>query len=224
MSELEPKPTLKADEIEALVRKLALARRRGEREAVNSMLNQLKEEAADSPFAWEAQGDEYIERKYFTRAQEAYKKAHELEPSNASLERKYAEAVLLASGGQPWDTVGESLSGFENYTSGKIAMTLSFMLPGLGQIALGAVRKGAALMTAYIVGWFFILLIPNGLQGLLGLIGLSKVPFNSMVLLPLGMVSVAWMWALADAASQMKVHKRIEIEHPKPPVDKDFEI
>lgn len=210
------------EQIELQVRQLQLLKRRGDRAGADRILDDIKARFPDSALVWEAIGDECAERGQSRKAREAYARAHELEPTNVPIERKFAEAVFASEAGILGLT---PRSEFEAATSGKMATVLSFMLPGLGQLVTGQTLAGSILLSGYLLGWFLLFLIPNGIPGLLHAVGLAGSrggEFNPAVLLPLLMILGFYFASLLHAGSHAAKYKRLSIKPPTPPVDKEY--
>lgn len=221
----EPRPAEltpeQKEKLDILARDAAIARRRGDRDTLNKVLEEAKELAPDSPLVLEFVGDELLGRKKYKEAAEVFRKAHELDPLNKGLEIKHADAAYaVAMGELPM----ELRSDFENVASAKSAAILSALVPGLGQIVSGQRNLGIGLFTGWALGWIFTLMIPNGLKGLLHLMGLGrdKVDFNPLVLLTLFFAALFHFWSYLDAASKSKVAAPKRVDRPIPPSDKDF--
>jgi len=222
----EPRPVAltpeQQEKLESLAREAAIARRRGDRDNLTKVMEQAKELAPDSPQVMEFIGDELMERKKYAEAADIYRKAHELAPDNKSLESKHADAAYAkAMGSLPMDLK----SDFDNVANARVAAILSAICPGLGQIVSGEVGTGVAMLVGWVVSWGITLAIPNGLKGLLSVVGIGRanVNFNPLVLLTLFVAAGIHLWAYADAASKVKVAQpKKMVDHPVPPVDKDY--
>lgn len=230
--EPEPEETLPSppspeelDKAERLIREARLLKMRGNKTAAGKLIEEALEVAPGAPIILEAVADDLIERRQIRAAMQIYKRALQIEPTNASIERKYAECVLGSA--QSFDFSG-ARSDTIDAASGKIALLLSVIVPGLGQIVTGATSLGVGLMAGWLAGWGIAWLIPGGMQGVLGLFGVrgsGPTPeFNGAVLFPLMIAAVCHLWAIFDAAGKAGKHERKRIERPVPPVDKDFEL
>jgi hypothetical protein len=220
VAELTPE---QAERIEQLNRELQVYRRRDDQAQIKRILEEMREISPNSSPVWEALGDEAAAAKDYKAARDAYKRAFESDELNKSAERKHADMVAaIELPGIELPTGGD----FEAASNGMVGVLLSAFLPGLGQVVTGFPQKGGAMIAIYLVAWFFVFLIPNGIAGLMALVGISKgSPFNGLVLVPLLVAMVTWIVSLADASTTAKKyqsHKRID--RPIPPVDKEFEI
>ncbi len=222
--ELPPVPS--QSELEAaenLIRQANLAKIRGDMAGFERLVQQASETAPGSSNVHEALGDAYVERKQVRKAKEEYQLAVRINPKNASAERKYGETVLAIQ--LALDPNFATPPPDDSFASGKGAVILSFLVPGLGQLALADYVKGGILfgLTVLSVGWA--LLIPDGFNGLLYLFSPhAKVSLNPVIFLPLLVTLVCWVVGVADASSKAKRVPALRVDRPVPPVDKDFEI
>jgi len=211
-------------EAERLLQQASLARIRQQGSVAERFLKEAAEAAPGSAAVQAALGDELWRRSQFSKAREAYKMAHRIEPHNPAYETKWAESIV-GSGGDPL----AQLSGLgDSYASAKSAGCLSMILPGLGQIVMGEKSKGIAMIVVYFVAWTWAVFTPNGLDGIPAAIGFRQEvqvkEFNALVLLPLAVVAVTWLSAVLSLSSQMKVKSPRNIERPKPPGEGNFEL
>ncbi|MCW5936045.1 MAG: tetratricopeptide repeat protein [Fimbriimonadaceae bacterium] len=208
--------------VEDLLRQANLAKVRGQADLSERLVLEAVQLAPHSSPANEALGDVYLEQRQTRKAREAYRQAVELDATNASAERKYGETVLaIETALNPALLLG---SGEGTYASGKASVVLSFLVPGLGQIVNGLRAKGAAFMGVWLVGWILAFLVPNGMKGLTTLFTGRGPGFEPLVLLPLGISAIAWIWSILDAGQAAGRVEQKKFERPTPPVDKDFEI
>lgn len=228
----EPGETLPAppdpealERAERLIREARLLKMRGNKPAAGKLLEEALEIAPGSATILEAVADDLIERRQTRAAMDIYKRAMRLDPQNASVERKYAECVLGTAKSLDFPPPGGD--GIDA-ASGKIALLLSIIVPGLGQIVTGATGLGGGLLAGWLIGWGLAWLIPGGMQGVLGLFGVRgqgpTAEFNGIVLLPLLLAAICHIWAIFDAAGKANRYERKTVERPVPPVDKDFEL
>ncbi|HXH60637.1 MAG TPA: hypothetical protein VNI20_04700 [Fimbriimonadaceae bacterium] len=128
--ELPPKPTPEQlEEADRLIQEASLARIRGQGSVAERLLKQASEVAPGSAALQVALGDELWKRSQYSKARDAYRMAHRIEPNNIAYETKWAESIV-GSAGDPLSLT--SLS--ETYANAKAAAVLSFFIPGLGQI------------------------------------------------------------------------------------------
>lgn len=152
-NELDPK----RDEIERLLRAAHIHQVRGERSKAQELLQQALELDAENAGVWELLGDYQREAGDWQAAHDAYKKAHELDPQNAALERKYAEAVLQRTRAQEqyqqWERALEGGGDAPALPRNPgLAFILSFLLPGVGQLYNGQMLKGGIIIAVVILG------------------------------------------------------------------------
>ena len=214
-------PTPEAlERAENLIRQSNLAKIRGDNIGADKLLDEAAAAAPGSSTVQEALGDAFVARKQIRKARDCYQTAFKLDPKNISAERKYGECVLSIQ--LAIDPNFSRPPGDDSFASGKGAVILSLLFPGLGQLVLGQTQKGVVLMGIWIVSWVIALLIPNGLAGLPSLFGGRGPHFNGTVLLPLFGIVLSWLVSISDATSQAKRLEPKNIVRPVPPVDKDF--
>ncbi|MFQ3611135.1 MAG: tetratricopeptide repeat protein [Fimbriimonadales bacterium] len=163
--ELDPK----RNEVEHLLRNAHLAKVRGQMDEARTYLEQAKALMPDSADVWAAVGDFWYQDGKIQEAHDAYKKAHELDPQNAFIERKYAQIVLeMARQQEQYRQWEQTLSGnrptddlFIQRNPG-LAFLLSFLMPGVGQLYNGQFVKGGVILGAFVLGWIIFMLTPGG--------------------------------------------------------------
>ena len=215
--ELPKKPSEEAlAEAERLLQEASLAKIRGNGSVAERLTDEAAEKAPGAAAVQAALGDILWDRQQYSKARDRYHIAHLLEPSNAGYETRWAESFTSLAGGPS--------GGTASYASAKTGAVLSFMVPGLGQIVLGEVRLGLTMLGLWAGGWTWAFFVPNGLSGLPHAFGFNaKVDtFNAIVLLPLAIATLAWLWSLTSAGSRAKAFKRKSIERPIPPGEGDF--
>lgn len=217
----EPPTQEQIDKAERLIREAMVARRRGDKLQASKLLDQAVEVAPGSATVLEAVGDDLRERRQTRAARDMYARALRVDPKNIVIERKFAECVLTTE-----QMSFEYVAAREEIdaASGKVALILSILIPGLGQIVTGHRNRGIAMLVGWLIGWTVALLIPNGVKGILKLFGGAGGDFNGVVLLPLAVAAFCHLWAIYDAAARAQGATRQKVERPRPPVDKDFEL
>lgn len=224
-SDVEPLPDPptqeQIDRAERLIREAMVARRRGDKLQASKLLDQAVEVAPGSSTVLEAVADDLRERRQMQAARDMYRRALRVDPKNVSVERKFAECVLTTE-----QMSFEFLAAREEIdaASGKVALILSILIPGLGQIVTGHRNRGIAMLSGWLIGWTIALLIPNGVKGIVKMFGGAGGDFNGVVLIPLAVAAFCHLWAIYDAAARAQGGSRQKVDRPKPPVDKDFEI
>jgi tetratricopeptide (TPR) repeat protein len=223
--ELPPPPTPEQlAEAERLLQQASLARIRQQGSVAEKFLKEAAEAAPGSAAVQAALGDELWRRSQFSKAREAYKMAHRIEPLNPAYETKWAESIVGSSG----DPLAQLSALGDSYASAKSAGCLSMILPGLGQIVMGEKSKGIAMIVVYFVAWTWAVFTPDGLDGIPAAIGFSQKvqvkEFNALVLLPLAVVAVTWLTAVLSLSAKMKDKTPRSTDRPKPPGEGNFEL
>lgn len=210
------------EEAENLIRQSRLAKMRGNRNEADQLLQKAMETAPNAPDVLAAIGDDYMERRQIKKAVEVYGLAVKAAPGNIAIERKHAEAVLAAQGIADPFTMMEQADA-ASMASGKAAMVLSIFLPGVGQMVIGQVWKGVAMLIGVVLGWAVTLSLPNGLGELLKSMSRPADP-NPLIFLTLPVAVGSHLWSMFDAAATSKRLTPKKINRPTPPSDRDFEI
>lgn len=221
---LPEKPTPEQiEEAERLLQQASLARIRGQGSVSERFLKEAAEKAPGSAAVQAALGDELWKRSQFSRAREAYKMAHRIEPGNVTYETKWAESIV-GSGGDPLSALNAASN---TYASARSAGCLSMILPGLGQIVTGETTKGVTIMAVYLGAWTWAVFTPNGLSGIPALLGrasdVNVKEFNGVVFIPLLIVVATWIGSIASINARAKLMEPRKIERPIPPGEGNFE-
>jgi len=215
------KPTPEQQEkAEQLLRQMSVFRLRDNKELADKA---LQEAAAIAPGSVEvilAMHEDLMARKQFAKAEQLLSEAVQIYPIHPQIEGLYGEAVLRKLG------AGDPLSFSDKAEFTKSASLLSGLLPGAGQIVMGELTTGITMAGIFVTSMVWAFLIPNGLSGLMGVVGIGKTratEFNGLVLLPLFCALAAYVWSVTDASSRSKrAVKVVKKEHPVPPVDRPF--
>lgn len=220
--ELE-KPTPEQEE-QALgfIRQWRLFVQRGDKPSARKALEEAVAIAPGSLDVIEAQVQDLLARSQSSKAKSLLKDGLLLYPGNAKLETRLAELLFNLD---VVENAGENLSDFEKASQGRIAAWASVFVPGLGQMITGRIPLGIGVLAVFVICWILITSIPDGLRGLFSLVGLggaSPTTFNGAVVLPLFIATATHLFSIADASHHAKKLSRVKIEHPLPPVDKDF--
>ncbi len=212
------------EEAEGLIRQAQISKMRGQNLEADRLLKQAAEIAPGSVAVLEAVGDDLMARKQSRKARDVYAQALKIDPTNASVERKFAECILATSTAFDPMNPGSAVSN-DSLANAKTAGCLSLMIPGLGQIVTGKVQRGVIMLSIVVVGWLCALLIPDGIKGLMKMVGLTKeqAEFNALVMLPLGAAACAHLWSVMDMVTQAKLTPKKHVDRPRPPVDMPFE-
>lgn len=214
--ELDPR----REEIERLLRTAHIHQVRGERTKARELLQQALELSPEEASIWELLGDYEKEAGNWQAAHDAYKRAHELDPQNATIERKYAEAVLqqtrMQAQYQQWERALEGAN--DTLTPPRnpgLAFLLSLLMPGVGQLYNGQFVKGGIILGIMIVGFVLFLVLPGGSDFVYNLLAYLVNParvrgsvsglqvFIAIVLL------LTWMYAFIDAPLSAAARNRL---------------
>jgi len=203
----EPIPKPSAEQLEAadkLIQRAHLEKRRGNKQAASDLLKQATEVAPGASQVIEALGDDYAERRQYTAAKEAYQNAHRADPVNLGIERKLArlsmagiadlsieDQLRLGSLDSPFMRQDESLA------SPKVAVMLSFMMPGVGQLVTGQTKKGLFILGLFLASSIVFILLWTSLHT-------SSDKFPLIAFLPAALALATWIGAIADASSKAK--------------------
>lgn len=143
---------------EDLVKRYQVAKQRGNGQEAMELIRQATIVAPTSAMVQEALGDEYRERGEMKNARDAYHLAHRAEPSNLAIDRKYAESVLRANRTVNVEDALKSgsidsllLSQDQSVARPGAAATLSFFLPGTGQLVRGKNVLGGIILGGWLI-------------------------------------------------------------------------
>lgn len=210
--EFIPDDPIKVEQAERTLREANLARVRGHTAVADRLLKEAIELAPNTATVLEAIGDDYVVRGQFRKAKEAYKKAHQIDPKNASVENKYGEMVLKVDLHIDPFAHAEEFSG---YASPKIAIMLNILAPGLGQFAVERYVKGGIMLGAHAILLALMALLPGGFQSVFGFMT-GKAAFDPLGGLLLGIDVIVILWSIADLSSMSKKAPK-KIDPPVPP-------
>ncbi|MCX7924502.1 MAG: tetratricopeptide repeat protein [Fimbriimonadales bacterium] len=217
-SELDPK----REEIERLLRLAHIHQVRGERSKAKELLQQALEQDAENAGVWELLGDYQREAGDWQGAHDAYKKAHELDPTNAPIERKYAEAVLQLTRQQEqyqqWERALEGKDAGEGIALPRnpgLAFLLSLLMSGVGQLYNGQFVKGGIILAIMIVGAIVFLATPGGSDFIYNLLAYLVNParargsMSSLQLFTGLVMFITWVYAFIDAPLSAAARNRL---------------
>lgn len=217
-SELDPK----REEIERLLRLAHIHQVRGERSKAKELLQQALELDAENAGVWELLGDYQREAGDWQGAHDAYKKAHELNPSSAPIERKYAEAVLQLTRQQEqyqqWERTLEGKGTGDTIALPRnpgLAFLLSLLMPGVGQLYNGQFVKGGVILGIMVLGVIIFLATPGGSDFIFNLLAYLVNPararggMSGLQLLAALMMFLAWVYAFIDAPLSAAARNRL---------------
>lgn len=190
--------------VEELLRDAHILRMRGQWAAAEDKCRQALELDPDDLMGREMLGDLLAEKGSLDGALEAYRAAFEKQPEKAALEQKLARIVLL-KGEEEHERLQAQLflsapkGKSSRQRSGAIAVLLSMVCPGAGQIFNGQHVKGGILLGAWLLtifGW------GEALKLVLGFAGVHRGEANGPLAF-LGLLSLLiWLYGLLDASSQ----------------------
>jgi len=220
VEELAPPDPLAVEKAEGLIRQSHLAKMRNQGSVADRLLKEAADLAGNSPVVLEAIGDDFAERRQYRKAKEIYDRARKLDPTSKSLENKYGEMVLRVDLHIDPATYNENAG----LVSGKAAVVLSAILPGLGQIVSGQVVKGSIFLAIWGICFGFVLALPGGIGGMVqyllqgrGPTGFTPLSFAFLV----GAV-LMWLMAIFDASVIAKRFTPVKVDRPLPPSDLPF--
>ncbi len=206
--ELDPK----REEVERLLRQAHLQKLRGQLEHASASVQQALELNPDDASVWEMLGDLRQQAGDLQGAHDAYKRAHELAPDNATLERKYAQVVLTITSQQEqflrWQQALEGKLPEEEIGPPRqpgLAFLLSLVMPGLGQIYNGQLVKGGILLGVILIGLTLFVAVSGGKEALNNMLAFLVNParmrggiseFHLLIVIVLFFV---WLYAIIDA-------------------------
>lgn len=207
---------------EGLIRQARVLAMRGDRAGSKRTLDEAAALAPGSAAVLEALGDELMEQRRTRQAAEYYKKAMSLSPGNVGLEKKHAQAVFGAfAAGQAFTS---RASEFESVASGKAAVLMSILIPGLGQIVSERVTTGVVFMAGWLGGWIGVFVM--NFKNLPLLMTGKNFPDgsrpNSMIFVPLAAALLFHLAAILDARS-IGGSPRNKPDRPVPPSSLPFE-
>lgn len=142
-----------------LVRRTRRAINMGRLDQAQQFAAQAVRLAPESTTTEELLGDVAMARGDFTAARDHYRRALDIEPSNADAEEKYAEAVLrldeAARRRERLEEVVDSPEEYRSFRHSPIAAAFWSVIPGLGQIYNQQYEKGLAMLgpAALLLAW-----------------------------------------------------------------------
>lgn len=213
--------TVARAEADKLISQANVLRLRGQIAEALDMCEQAVKVDPECAAAWEMLGDMRQEAGRMEEAKSAYEKATAIEPGRVSAERKFAECTLaLANLKMQQDEWKRMVEGGEKIYMPKrnqgIALLLSALMPGLGQIYNGEFVKAGALMGLTMIGWIVIFASPDGghvVQNMLKLFfappgSVSGVGMSPLIVSTLLSVIALYFYGLLDAVYRAGAHNR----------------
>lgn len=221
--EQEPLDPGALDKLDRLLQRYRLEKSRGNADIAAQYLKEAQELGGRTSLVLEILGDDALERRQMKEALEFYERAMHAEPKSISVEKKHADLVFRTRA----KSAGLMMtSEFENVASARSATVLSMIVPGLGHLVTGDIGVGIAYLGTYIGAFVWVILTPNGIQGLIAMVSNRSEPaLNGLVFVPLFLMVVIWFSSMIAMSTRAKmVGRRLEkIERPQPPADKPFE-
>lgn len=173
--------------------------------------------AADAAPVHEMLGDILAADERWDEAKAAFAKAHELAPARASTERKFAQMTLRAADAAAEKAMAEAILRGEMPVApqghtplGKrapgMALLLSFVAPGFGQIYNGQLVKGLIFLGIYIVTLLGIAFSPDAslffrqtIPLLFGRVPGDRGDLSPLLVFLLLVGGITWIYAVLDA-------------------------
>lgn len=223
-----PQAILEADN---LIRQAKVAKMRQQPQEDTRLLEQAAQVAQGAPNVLEMLGDELLDRKRYGEARVAYEKAHRLDPSNVTLERKWGLMVLRTTSPMSFEAamrMADSPFVDPNQTmaSAKAATMLSVLIPGAGQLVLGETKKGFIYIGIWLVCTLMLMAMSSDIQGLIKETAGQKGSVSGLVFIPIVAMLVVYVVAVGGCASRIKKHwspSARAIDRPVPPENLPFE-
>lgn len=216
MSEPLQKPTdSESEAASGHLRNYVVLKRRGDKAGATQALEAAISVAPGNTEVLEHQAHDLLERGQSKAARELLKRALELHPAHPVLENLYGELVLKSV---EVSDLFSLQSDYEVMSRRKIGAWLSFFVPGSGQIVAGSFALGVAMLVIFVLAIVWAISVPNGLSKF------GQSSFNGTVLIPIFIGLFTWIVSIVEAASASKNITTKTIDHPVPPIDKDFEL
>lgn len=218
----EPPTLHQKDEADKLLRQLQLAKQRGQSTVVQKLLEEATAIAPTYGAVHEAIGDDLVDRKQFRKAKEAYQHAHKLDPDNKQVENKFGEMVLRVDLHLDPTLMLQADAG--TMASGRAAVVLNLLFPGLGHMVLERYVTGGILMAVWVICWIIALGTPGGMAGLFAALGVkaSAAPLNPLVPTALVVAVFDWILSIGLASGAAKGMTPRKVDKPIPPEPLDY--
>jgi len=147
---------LREQEINRLFLTARLLLKQNRLDELQSVIDQLQERRPDDSEVFELQGDSFRRRGQRKPAQEAYKRAFELDSTNADAERKFAELALFLgeeqrARRQQQELVEEPGKSRPQPRNPVIATIYACVFPGFGQLYNREHEKGLVLLGGAVI-------------------------------------------------------------------------
>lgn len=223
--EVEPLPQpseREREEADMLIQRAMLEKRRGNKQAALDLMKKASEVAPGSATVLEALADDLMENRRWGEAEKVYRDARRQDPKNPSIERKLAELSVhslahlsiedrLRLGDDPIRS-----QNVQSMANPKMAVALSCMIPGLGQIVMGYTKKGWTLLIICIVCVTVAVILARLFPAPKGQVPIAATFFGVAAF-------ICYIAGIFDAGSAAKATERHTTSKPRPPVNLPFE-
>lgn len=210
--ESSPK-TEEQSRVEQLLRDAHIQRMRKQWAAAETLCREALAVAPNDAMGQEMLGDLLLEKGSLDEALELYRRALVLQPSRAVLEEKIARAVLQQDAERRTRTEAELFLSSPRKTAERtrgvtIAILLSLLCPGAGQLMLGQYVKGGIMLAVGLLGILLGSLdLLKFFLGMSGTLRRGEAPPNPMLTM-LGLLGlIVYVYSLLDTASQASKRK-----------------
>lgn len=209
------------DEVERLLTQANVERVRGNFLTARRLLEQALQKAPERADIHELLGDVYKAVGDLSTALECYKKARELDPTRRSVEEKFASTLLEINP----PAVPEEVPFLPKNPT--LAVILSALLPGAGQVYNEQWLKGIAMGTVALLSLGYFLQFYHQIRSTTVMPTLSQVQQHMeqasvgeiLLLLLAGLLAFCmWTWSILDAyKTARKFQQQQQSQHPSPP-------
>ncbi|HWD40452.1 MAG TPA: hypothetical protein VG944_16505 [Fimbriimonas sp.] len=228
-----PEQIKRADD---LIRQAKVENMRGNKSRASILMKEAADAAPNAASVLEALGDDYLERKQYKAAHEAYARALKHSQNNVALERKHAMTALnarsmgsienmLRSGGDPMFLTSEDAAA----SLGK-ARFLNAFAPGVGHMVIGKTVSGLLLLVVWVGCIALVTIMHRDFVGVFYKIfgraphetSIPKHP-NYLVFVPLFVGIITYIVGIATLGGRNPGASNKNVSRPVPPVDLPFE-
>jgi tetratricopeptide (TPR) repeat protein len=203
-----------------LVQRAMLEKRRGNKQAALDLLKKASGTAPGSATVLEALADDLMENRRWGEAEKVYRDARRQDPTNASIERKLAELSVHSMAHLSIEDrlrMGDSPIGAnQSMANPKMAVALSCMVPGLGQIVMGYPKKGWTLLIVFFLCVIIAVALARLFPAPKGQVPIAATFFGAMAF-------ICYITGIFDAQSSAKSTERHKSNKPPPPFNLPFE-
>src|SRR5262249_51154478 len=157
--------------------------------------------------------DDFSERKQIGKALAYYRRAAKLDPKNVNLERKVAMSALgVDSSGVQVNPVAMIDDSAIPMASRRAAILLSIFLPGLGHIVAGKTTRGWVTLAVWCVCLAWVIMMGGDVAKLGASIGGGHTQPNYLVVFPMVVMAITYIWTLADLGGNKEESIRVTAE------------